>query len=733
MNPPITYKRKSHKEIAINIIAFLLAYIIIFFYQLKIIRNDQLGVFTNTLCLIIFIISIYKIKFGLYFFIFLVPLLNFLPYAFGTSYFPVILFLFFSLFLGFLVNKGSINNKEYKENKYVSKIKKINLLIFLITVILFISSIITIFRYSNFFPFFTNNYYNLNVNIDGLKSNDAIFLIIGSFFNYVSGIGFLLLILNIIDNFDDVKDIIKIIALSSYFYFIIIVIQKFFKPEYGNFEPWISSLRYNGTFTDPNSLGSYTVLVLPILFSAIIYYKKWYLKLIIFISFALVFTSMLLSGSRSAIIGILVLLFVFLIFGFIKFLRIIKSAKKRKKIIYIVTIILIIVIITSSGLFVFNTDNKIKNKLSSFSIIPRVTETVQTAISSYKRDGFIESIKSVSNYRYIFWQRALQMGKDHISTGVGAGAYIIELPDYHWRYNRGFAQVDYPGNYYLQIFAELGISGLFLFLFLFYLVSKKSFSFLKIRKNVSSRNNILFGGLFTSFLIMIFIFIFGSHTNNIEIQFMFWLIVGILLIVPVVENKYLSSSEYQIDKKFLVSNFKNYDLKKYNFFDINFIQKISLIVIILIFTFNLLQASYNGLSIYTKQDKSGWVDVKNGNSFGFYTIEGGSRNGPRFTGSDAGLSLKKEGDILTFALKAKNPDIVSKPLYVKIFLDYKLLKEIKLNDDQWHKLTIDLKEDNLRNITITLVSSRTWIPKEFGINSDTRKLGVMVSSIEFLK
>ena len=734
MNIPIIYKRISKKEIVKNILVFLFAYIIIFFYQLKIIKNDPLGVFTSLLCLIVFLISVYNLKSGLYFFIFLVPLLNFLPYVFGVSYFPIILFLFFSLFLGFLANKGSIRNKEYIENKFIFTYKKINLLIFLLIIILFISSIITTFRYSNFFPFFTNNYYNLNVNINGLKSNEAIFLTIGSFFNYISGIGFLFLILNIIDNFDDIKDIINTVAVSSFFYFIIIIIQKFIKPDYGNFEPWISSLRLNGTFTDPNSLGSYTVLVLPILFAAVIYYKKWYLKLIIFIAFALVFTSMLLSGSRSAIIGILISLFIFLIFGFIKFVKIIKSAKKSKRIIYIISLLLVFIIIISFIAFVYGTDNKIKSKLSSSGVISRLSETVQTAMSSYKRDGLIESIKSISNYRYILWDRAFQIGKDHIAAGVGAGAYIIELPDYHWRYDRGFAQVDYPGNYYLQVFAEFGLIGIFLYLFLFFMIFKKYFSFLRIKyKEVSQKNNILFTGLFISFLSMIFILIFGSHTNNIEIQFMFWLIAGLLLIVPIITSKYSSTSEYQMSRVILAINLGKYNSRKHRFLGMNFVQKISLIIIILIFAFNLLQSSYNDLSIYSKQDKSGWVDVESENSFGFYSTEDGSRNGPRFTGSDAGLALKKEGNILTFALKARNPDITSRPLYVKIFLDYKLLTELKLNDDLWHKLSINLKEDGLRNITLTLINSRTWVPEEFGVSTDSRELGVMVSSMEFLK
>ena len=746
MDLQINYKKTQNKEILKNLIYFLIIFIAVFFYQLKIIRNDEVGIFTNILCLILFLISIYNIKIALYFFIYLMPLLNFIPYIFGVSYYPIILFLFFSLFLGFIINKSINYDLEISKNKFLFLNNKIKLVIFIIFIILCISIIFEIFRYSNFFPFFTQHYYNLNVNINGLKSNDAIIIVIGFFFNYVSGLAFLFLIFSIIDNFEDIKDIVKTIALSTYFYFIIIIIQRFFNPRFGNFEPWISSARLNGTFTDPNSLGSYTVLILPIIFAAIFYYKKWYFKLFLCFSFIIVFFSLLLSGSRSALVGILISVFIFLIYGLIKFIKIVKYTRKYKKIIYIISLILVIIIILSSILFVFGTNNKIKSHLKSSSIVSRLNETIQTAISSYKRDGLIESIKSISNYRYILWQRAFQMGKDYIITGVGVGAYIIELPDYHWRYNRGFLQVDYPGNYYLQLFSELGIVGLFLFLFLFYLVLKESLIFLKRKENNEKKeftnNDILYLGLFASFLSMILILIFGSHTNNIEVQFFFWMIIGLLLIIPIIikEKKQISLIKLSNGNKLLLKNgnysgiiIKN-NLRNENFLGITLTQKFLISLIILIFAGNFLWSSYSNLSIFIKQDKSGWVDVKTSNSFGFYSPEDGSRNGPRFTNKEAGLSLKKEGEFLTFALKAKNPDINTNPLYVKIFIDYKLLTQIKLNDSNWHKLTINLKDNHFRYVTVTLINSRTWVPKQFDKTSnDSRQLGVMISSFEFLK
>ena len=723
---------RLRKENIKSLLVFLFSFAVIFFYQQKIIINNRTGILIGILSLIIFLISIYNIKFGLYFFILLTPLVNFLPRVFKENDFPVLLFLFFSLFLGFIVNNWLARLEGKKRNNFFVKDQKVSLTILTIIILLFISLIITIFRYSNFFPFFIPRYVNLSVNVNGLVSNDAISLVIGSFFNNICGPVLLILILNILDNFDDIKDILKIIALSSFFSFIILIIQRRYEANFGNFEPWISSQRYNATFTDPNALGSYTVLIIPVMLIAIFYFNKWYYKFFMFVSCTILFILMLSSGSRSALIGILFSLFVFIVIGLIYFARKVKTFTRLKRIVSIVSIILIFVILVSSIFFVFFTDNAIRNKLLSSGLIARASETVKTFISFYEKDGFIESIKSISNYRYILWERAFQMGKDHLNSGVGIGAFIIELPDYHWRYNRGFLQVDYAGNYYLQIFAELGLPGLFLHIFLFYLILKRSIHFFKTsNKKIANRSNLLFVGLFNSFVTMIFVLIFGSHTNNIEVQFTFWLVIALVLLVTFIKLPFNKSNKVITFKNYINNDLEEGVSTGRGLFGMNLTQKICLIIIILVFSFNFLQASFTDLSIYKKQNELRWVDSGRGNIFGFYESIDGSKSGPRYTGPVAGISLKKEGNYLTFALKAKNPDIENNPLYVKIYLDYKLIREQKLNDDKWHKLTINLENVANDNIMITLVNSRTWKPKDFGIEDDNRDLGVMISSMEF--
>ena len=119
------------------------------------------------------------------------------------------------------------------------------------------------------------------------------------------------------------------------------------------------------------------------------------------------------------------------------------------------------------------------------------------------------------------------------------------------------------------------------------------------------------------------------------------------------------------------------------------------------------------------------------NTYGFYGTEDYGRKGPRWIGIDAHINIKKEKAFLSIPFKAKNPDITSNPLFVKVFLDNKLLIKLKLADSSWHQIKFKLPVNDMSRISITYVCSRTWVPKEWGLNDDTRELGVSVGQAEF--
>ena len=180
----------KNKTLVQRIFIFLIFYVAFFLYMRLITENNQpLILFAHTLMLIIYILSLYKIKLGLFLFIFLIPLLNAnaIPFVARPRY--VLLFLFFGLFLGFIVNNTNklLSSSLLKYSGGVFLDSKIGKAIFVFVLLLVLSSAITVFRYSNFYPFITNNYYDLEINLNGVRATGSMIWTIRFFYNYFIG------------------------------------------------------------------------------------------------------------------------------------------------------------------------------------------------------------------------------------------------------------------------------------------------------------------------------------------------------------------------------------------------------------------------------------------------------------------------------------------------------------------------------------------------------------------
>jgi len=739
-----SYNANINLNIVINSICFVFFFAIFFLYQLKFLpSNLGFDIVVNSLVLVIFVISAFNLKFGFYIYIFLLPLVNSLFIFFDLKPVSVILYLTFPLILALFANKSTLICKKGSIAK-LQKIwfdEKLAKPFFTFALIILMSALIAMLRYANFWPFFTNNYYDLKVNIYGGRSTDAIYLVLQNFFSYIAGLGVFLVVINCFKKIKDIINALVIFVCSTAISAIFLLFQKFVNPAFGNFEPWINSGRLNATFTDPNALGSYTVLLFPIFLIIIFYFKKWYLKVIFSIFLVLLVIMSFFSGSRSSLIGIFLALLILIIFGIVKLIKYLRIINKKKRIAVQAIIISLLAIIILSSLSIGFTDNKVKSYFQKSGVTARALESVKTAISYTKQAGIIEGIKSASNKRNFFWVRAFQMGRDYPLSGVGLGAFIVELPDYHWKYDRGFVQIDYAGNYYLQIFAELGIPGLILILIIFAFIVKKFYLYSRLNKKFgnSDRNYLILIGLFISFITTLVIFLFGSHINNIEIHITFWLITGLLISYIYIGTKEINNgsneNEAGMNNCDLAGNYElNTVSRKERQFSkrlivVSFLNTLGIIIIVSIFTFNFAVSAFGLLSIFIKQDYFNWPGVWGANTAGLYLPEGYGKDSPRYTEADMTVCLEKTASKITFALKAQNPDIQENPLYVKIYFDYKLVTTLKLTDKNWHQYKIKIPDNGMKFFTLTIVNSRTFVPKEWGINDDNRELGVMFGNL----
>jgi len=62
-----------------------------------------------------------------------------------------------------------------------------------------------------------------------------------------------------------------------------------------------------------------------------------------------------------------------------------------------------------------------------------------------------------------------------------------------------------------------------------------------------------------------------------------------------------------------------------------------------------------------------------------------------------------------------------------------LIKTIKFDDYKWHDVIIDLKSVERNKFTLTVVCSRSWIPREWGFSSSKKELGVLIGQEKFIK
>jgi len=633
-----------YKYLARRITVFLIFYISFFFYMRLIVgENTQLMIFANSLLFIIYLLSLYRIKYGLLLFIFFIPLLNSqeVPFVDRPGY--IIVFLFFGLFLGFLVDNAgrplkSLFLKVRSQTLYDPRITKA---LYIFTIILLISCAITIFRYSNFFPFITNNYYDLTIDLNRTGSTGAMIWTIRYFINYFMGFLFFILIFNVIENIKDIINCVISLIAATMISAGVIIYQYYFDPYFATFTAWVKAGRFNATFSDPNALGAYTVLLFPIFLGLLIYFKKWYIRLLILILFVIFFMELLFSGSRSAIIGVSISLLIFIIIFIVKGIKILKrnfkSYSKIKKIIIIISISVVLILIIAFIVFLFNIPDSFVTNISA---IDRMVATIRTGISYTQSHGIYGGFRSISNFRYIFWGQAVEMFKDYPLTGVGHGSYIFQIPNYLEINETGFDQVDYSGSFYLQILSELGIPGILIYLFIIFLfisIVLRYFIWKKPKK--PGRSEWLLVALFTSFIAMLAAQTFGPHTNFDEVMIAFWLIIGLMLsyvkIIQIKFRKYDKPLEIRSKIRFGI------------------VERIALAVILIIFSVSFIISSLTSLSINVNQnlyDRDG-AYIGWENKYGIYKEEMVEGETIRWTGIDASWVIDKQGSKMIIPMK----------------------------------------------------------------------------------
>jgi len=307
------------------------------------------------------------------------------------------------------------------------------------------------------------------------------------------------------------------------------------------------------------------------------------------------------------------------------------------------------------------------------------------------------------------------MVKDYPLTGVGVGAYIVELPNYSKLMGMGFRFTDSAENYFFQAGAELGLIGLLLVFWLFYEVIRQMRRSWKesladnLGDNNSNKDRFILIGIISGIICIFINFLFHTYIGSYDVKYFLWLLIGLVVAYSKVKEE--AEINIKLNRRF----------------------KLVAVILPLFFGVIHLWNSAHTLSIKNRTEEFGWNQ-----NYGLYKLEK-DRRGFFFqwTKKSAGISIDNIGEVLVIPMMASHPDIEKNPVRVKLFSanhyfrKKKLIKEIILKDNGWIDFEYPLLKLSEKKIYLVFETNRIWQPLKYLGVPDPRWLAIGLGEVWF--
>ena len=456
-----------------------------------------------TLLSFVIFIATYRMPIsGWWIFIALAPVINLPSRALSLGGHQALIFLSFAFVLGWIANKLVTLEKPALE-------KRIAVPLFFIIFIGISSGIWTVLRFSDFYPILTHSFKNGWVNASGFLASQAIKHSLLSILKLLIFPSLLIASYDIWHNNSDNRMKLnqlfkKMIAIWSIMLIPVILTalyQNLFNPKFCMLTEaaWQEAKRVSGGMSDPNSLGLFLFLFIPAAVSYAVSEKGLMQILFAFSSLAGLYI-ITLTGSRSALLGIILVTLITLL---ILFIRTLVNHNSRKKTLIISGAAFIIILaapffITGTNSSTATAKNPLVNRLQQF--------TQRLTLSKSAR---------IVDRREWQWKQAVTMWKDYPFTGIGVGSFPIEISNYNLKTSME-TPVDNAWNQYLHWLSETGIAGILFWLwfyaaFVIYIIKN-------VRKKSLSDLNTSVIAVFSALLVLHFLYIFGAHLQAPEVS-----------------------------------------------------------------------------------------------------------------------------------------------------------------------------------------------------------------------
>ena len=283
-----------------------------------------------------------------------------------------------------------------------------------------------------------------------------------------------------------------------------------------------------GLFGNVNYFAEYLIVFLPIAVSLFLVSQNKFRRILLLIGIVAMGASLTFTFTRGSYLGfgsaLIFMFFVFLISRGKSFI------KNNKKIFIIILIAIIIITFLFTVPTPLNKDDTFISKIKS-----RISPTALTQSYPIRR-------------RIATWKFTALMIKDHFLIGSGIGTFkyntlkyqakFFEQGDNRSIYPYGFAEKSH--NEYLQLWAELGIIGLLIFIWL--LICYFNYGIKLLRRIKDDYMQGLIIGLMGSIVAVLVDALFGFPLHLMATIVLFWLSIGLTITIgrikpsPINEN-----------------------------------------------------------------------------------------------------------------------------------------------------------------------------------------------------
>lgn len=614
-----------------------------------------------------------RIRLGILFFVFAFPLINGLPYLFGIyeeiPHAPLALVLFLAFFLGGMLHEAFSGPTRGTPSPIFRPLG----FLFLIIVV---SAVVTSLRYANFFPFLAGTPRELAVNVNEVRAGGAVMSVLFNFLNYVTGFLFFALLFRSLRSKEFAKTLLITLSISACVFLIFSMVQRFCSPALGNTPLWTGLGRINSTFKDPNSFGAILSAALPLFLGLAIASDRG-LRVFFSALFLLGLSVFPFTGSRSGFLGLGFSLLVFLLLILKE-----KRLKDKKKLIYMVVLPLIVVALIISFFIFYQKSN--------------LHQRMELSLDLFGKEG---SLSHLFTQKIEFWRAALQMVKEYPLSGVGLGAYIIEMPNYLKQMNLPFRHTDSAENYLLQVLSELGLIGLFLFFWIFLEIgraAKRSWE----ESPFQGRDKFILAGAVSGLAAMLVNSVFHSYIGSFEVKYFFWLLAALVMFGAPRQKESPAGALKRPGRRIFAA------------------------LAVVAFAAVHLGNSWHSLSIEERRERFGWAQ-----DFGFYKPESDHRGFPfRWARKQAGLAIDSRDRNLIIPMNVSHPDVAEHPVKVRVFLSdryfrgKRLLEEVVFSNSGWMDREFILPESPDQCSYLIFDSDREWQPLQHSGVPDPRWL-----------